>query len=236
MSDIAAGRVVVGVDDEDRENMGNPAFAADKATPEVVSFKDSYSLRNMCVPLSVTACDQLGLLPMSAVNHDRRAAAYTRRDKVCGVAVHAARPTTIRLVAQLTIAPNDFTRPGQFAPLRARVWRRQRAALKSTALRRDARIRARRHERLCRRLRKCDDERRERPVTAAAASHARLTLSPQLLWDAKPSRSTNTDAQAPDIKRVTGGPSMVEVALVRVISAPILVAALVLNHHLRRSR
>ena len=77
IADIAAGKAVVVIDDEDRENEGDLIFAAEKATPELVAFMVRYTSGYLCVPLDGTVCDRLGLLPMYAVNQDKHGTAYT---------------------------------------------------------------------------------------------------------------------------------------------------------------
>ena len=77
VADIAAGKAVVVVDDEDRENEGDLIFAAEKATPELVAFMVRYTSGYLCVPLDGDICDRLGLLPMYAVNQDKHGTAYT---------------------------------------------------------------------------------------------------------------------------------------------------------------
>src|ERR1700729_2870725 len=77
VADIAAGKAVVVIDDEDRENEGDLIFAAEKATPELGGFMVRYTSGYLCVPLSGEICDRLGLLPMYAVNQDKHGTAYT---------------------------------------------------------------------------------------------------------------------------------------------------------------
>ena len=77
LEDIRAGRMVILVDDEDRENEGDLIFAAEKATPELVAFMVRYTSGYLCVPLDGEICDRLGLLPMYAVNQDKHGTAYT---------------------------------------------------------------------------------------------------------------------------------------------------------------
>ncbi len=77
VADIAAGKAVVVIDDEDRENEGDLIFAAEKATPELVAFMVRYTSGYLCVPLDGAICDKLGLLPMYAVNQDKHGTAYT---------------------------------------------------------------------------------------------------------------------------------------------------------------
>ncbi|MGV9870474.1 3,4-dihydroxy-2-butanone-4-phosphate synthase, partial [Rhodococcus koreensis] len=59
VADIAAGKAVVVVDDEDRENEGDLIFAAEKATPELVAFMVRYTSGYLCVPLDGADCDRL---------------------------------------------------------------------------------------------------------------------------------------------------------------------------------
>ena len=77
VADIAAGKAVVVIDDEDRENEGDLIFAAEKATPEMVAFMVRYTSGYLCVPLDGAICDRLGLLPMYAVNQDKHGTAPT---------------------------------------------------------------------------------------------------------------------------------------------------------------
>ena len=69
VADIAAGKAVVVIDDEDRENEGDLIFAAEKATPELVAFMVRYTSGYLCVPLDGEICDRLGLLPMLSLIH-----------------------------------------------------------------------------------------------------------------------------------------------------------------------
>src|SRR5271169_6991660 len=124
IADIAAGKAVVVIDDEERENEGDLIFAAEKATPEMVAFMVRYTSGYLCVPLDGAICDRLGLLPMYAVNQDKHGTAYTvtvdARNGV-GTGISASdRATTMRLLADPTSIANDFTRPGHVVPLRAK--------------------------------------------------------------------------------------------------------------------
>src|SRR5450631_3841623 len=76
ISDIAAGKAVVVIDDEDRENEGDLIFAAELATPELIAFMVRYTSGYICVPLSEANADRLDLPPMFRVNQDRRGTAY----------------------------------------------------------------------------------------------------------------------------------------------------------------
>src|SRR5271169_4641768 len=124
IADIAAGKAVVVVDDEDRENEGDLIFAAEKATPELVAFMVRYTSGYLCVPLAGEICDRLGLLPMYAVNQDKHGTAYTvtvDAKNGVGTGISASdRSTTMRLLADPASAADDFTRPGHVVPLRAK--------------------------------------------------------------------------------------------------------------------
>lgn len=72
IADIAAGKAVVVVDDEDRENEGDLIFAAELATPELMAFMVRHSSGYVCVGMDSADCDRLGLPPMVARNEDVR--------------------------------------------------------------------------------------------------------------------------------------------------------------------
>ena len=124
IADIAAGRAVVVVDDEDRENEGDLIFAAEMATPELVSFMVRYTSGYICVPLTEQDCDRLELPPMHAINQDKRGTAYAvavdAREGVSTGISATDRARTMRLLADPASVPSDFTRPGHIVPLRAK--------------------------------------------------------------------------------------------------------------------
>ncbi len=124
VADIAAGRPVVVVDDEDRENEGDLIFAAELATPELVAFMVRHTSGYICVPLTDADCDRLDLPPMFHTNQDKRGTAYTVTVDACeGVSTGISatdRARTIRLLASPDSSPTAFTRPGHVVPLRAR--------------------------------------------------------------------------------------------------------------------
>ncbi|MCT2583261.1 bifunctional 3,4-dihydroxy-2-butanone-4-phosphate synthase/GTP cyclohydrolase II [Actinophytocola gossypii] len=124
VADIKAGRPVIVVDDEDRENEGDLIFAAEKATPELVAFMVRYTSGYICVPLPEADCDRLGLPPMFHTNQDVRGTAYTVTvDAKHGVSTGisaADRAHTIRLLADEKSTADEFTRPGHVVPLRAK--------------------------------------------------------------------------------------------------------------------
>ncbi|MGB3443157.1 MAG: bifunctional 3,4-dihydroxy-2-butanone-4-phosphate synthase/GTP cyclohydrolase II [Actinophytocola sp.] len=124
ISAMAAGRPVIVVDDEDRENEGDLIFAAEKATPELLAFMVRYTSGYICVPLTEPDCDRLDLPPMFHTNQDVRGTAYTvtvdAKEGVSTGISAADRAHTIRLLADRNAQASDFTRPGHVVPLRAR--------------------------------------------------------------------------------------------------------------------
>ena len=123
VAEVAAGRAVVVVDDEDRENEGDLIFAAERATSALVAFTVRHSSGYLCTPLAGADCDRLALPPMHHVNQDPRATAYTvtvdaRRGVTTGISA-ADRARTIRLLAEPGSVAADFARPGHVVPLRA---------------------------------------------------------------------------------------------------------------------
>src|SRR5919107_5317279 len=77
IADVASGRPVVVVDDEDRENEGDIIFAASKATPELMAFTIRYSSGVICVPMPAEMLDRLEIPLMTPHNKDRLRTAYT---------------------------------------------------------------------------------------------------------------------------------------------------------------
>lgn len=123
IADIAAGKAVVVVDDEDRENEGDLIFAAEKATPELVAFMVRYSSGYICASLTGPECERLNLPAMVQHNEDARGTAYTVTvDAATGTTGISAssRAETLRRLADPECGPADFTRPGHINPLRAR--------------------------------------------------------------------------------------------------------------------
>lgn len=123
IADIAAGKPVVVVDNEDRENEGDLIFAAELATPELVGFMVRYTSGYICAPLMPEDCARLNLPPMMANNQDVRHTAYTVTvDAATGSTGISAtsRAETIRCLADPSTTPGDFTRPGHVVPLAAR--------------------------------------------------------------------------------------------------------------------
>ncbi|MGN6250938.1 MAG: bifunctional 3,4-dihydroxy-2-butanone-4-phosphate synthase/GTP cyclohydrolase II [Marmoricola sp.] len=124
IADIAAGRAVVVVDDEDRENEGDIIFAASKATPELMAFTIRHSSGVICVPMPAAMLDRLEIPLMTPHNRDKLRTAYTisvdaRDDVTTGISA-ADRARTARVLADSATEPWELTRPGHVFPLRYR--------------------------------------------------------------------------------------------------------------------
>jgi 3,4-dihydroxy 2-butanone 4-phosphate synthase/GTP cyclohydrolase II len=124
IAEIAAGRPVIVVDDEDRENEGDLIFAAERASADLVAFMVRYTSGFICVPMTGADADRLELPPMYHTNQDRRGTAYAvtvdAREGVSTGISAADRAYTIRLLADSETSPADLARPGHVVPLRAR--------------------------------------------------------------------------------------------------------------------
>src|ERR671926_1319288 len=124
VADIAAGKAVVVVDDEDRENEGDIIFAASKATPELMAFTIRHSSGVICVPMPGEELDRLKIPLMTPHNKDRMRTAYTvsvdARDGVTTGISAADRAHTVRVLADSATEPWEITRPGHVFPLRYR--------------------------------------------------------------------------------------------------------------------
>jgi 3,4-dihydroxy 2-butanone 4-phosphate synthase/GTP cyclohydrolase II len=124
IADIAAGKAVVVVDDESRENEGDLIFAASKATPELMAFTIRWSSGVICVPMPGMMLDRLEIPLMTPHNKDRMRTAYTisvyARDGVTTGISAADRAHTVRTLADSATEPWEITRPGHVFPLRYR--------------------------------------------------------------------------------------------------------------------
>lgn len=123
LAEIRGGRPVVVVDDEDRENEGDLIFAASAATIELVAFMIRHTSGYICVGMTGTDLDRLGLPPMTAVNEDRKGTAYAvsvdaRDVESTGISAKD-RAHTMRVLADSATEARDLTRPGHVMPLRA---------------------------------------------------------------------------------------------------------------------
>jgi 3,4-dihydroxy 2-butanone 4-phosphate synthase/GTP cyclohydrolase II len=124
IADIAAGKAVVVVDDEDRENEGDIIFAAAKATPELMAFTIRHSSGVICVPMPGDMLERLEIPLMTPHNKDKLRTAYTisvdARDGVSTGISAADRAHTAKVLADSATEPWELTRPGHVFPLRYR--------------------------------------------------------------------------------------------------------------------
>lgn len=120
---MAAGKAVIVVDNEDRENEGDIIFAAEHATPALMGWTIRYSSGVICVPLDSERADALILPPMVEINEDAKGTAYTVScDAAIGVSTGISatdRALTARILADPNSTPASITRPGHIFPLRA---------------------------------------------------------------------------------------------------------------------
>jgi 3,4-dihydroxy 2-butanone 4-phosphate synthase/GTP cyclohydrolase II len=122
VADIAAGRAVVVVDDEHRENEGDLIFAASKATPALMAFTIRYSSGVICVPVTAPTLDRLGIPLMTPHNRERMRTAYTvsvdARDGVTTGISAADRSHTVRTLIDSATEAFEIVQPGHVFPLR----------------------------------------------------------------------------------------------------------------------
>jgi 3,4-dihydroxy 2-butanone 4-phosphate synthase / GTP cyclohydrolase II len=124
ITDIARGRPVVVVDDDDRENEGDLVFAAELATPQLIAFMMTECRGLICVPMNADDLDRLKLPQMVDENTESMRTAFTvsvdaRHGTTTGISA-ADRALTARLLADPASTPGDFVTPGHIFPLRAR--------------------------------------------------------------------------------------------------------------------
>jgi 3,4-dihydroxy 2-butanone 4-phosphate synthase / GTP cyclohydrolase II len=123
-ADIREGRMIIIVDDEDRENEGDLVCAAEKVTPEVINFMARHARGLICLPLTEERCDELHLPPQVSENTSMLGTAFTvsieaRRGVTTGISA-ADRATTILTAVDARTRPQDLARPGHVFPLRAK--------------------------------------------------------------------------------------------------------------------
>ena len=124
LAEIKAGRMVVVVDDEDRENEGDLTLAAEHVTPEAINFMARYGRGLICLTLTEERADHLRLFPMTQQNSSRFGTAFTetieaREGVTTGISA-ADRAHTIRTAIRPDATYSDLARPGHVFPLRAR--------------------------------------------------------------------------------------------------------------------
>jgi len=123
IEDIKSGRMVVVVDDEDRENEGDLTMAAQFATPEAINFMAKHGRGLICLALTPTRTDRLGLHPMARDNQSQFETAFTvsieaREGVTTGISA-ADRARTVQVAIDPRTAPRDLVQPGHVFPLRA---------------------------------------------------------------------------------------------------------------------
>jgi 3,4-dihydroxy 2-butanone 4-phosphate synthase/GTP cyclohydrolase II len=121
---LARGRMIVVVDDEDRENEGDLTLAAEFVTPEAINFMARYGRGLICLALTAERADHLGLKPMTHVNTSHFGTAFTesieaREGVTTGISAYD-RAHTIRVAIAPQTTSKDLAKPGHVFPLRAR--------------------------------------------------------------------------------------------------------------------
>jgi len=124
VADIRDGKMIIIVDDEDRENEGDLVCAAEKVTPEIINFMARHARGLICLPLTEERCDELHLTTQVADNTSYLGTAFTvsidaRRGITTGISA-ADRATTILVAVDPAARPQDLCRPGHIFPLRAK--------------------------------------------------------------------------------------------------------------------
>jgi 3,4-dihydroxy-2-butanone 4-phosphate synthase/GTP cyclohydrolase II len=125
LCELRAGRMVVVIDDEDRENEGDLTMAAELVTPEAINFMATYGRGLICLAMTGERLDELDLAAMAPDNTAPHGTAFTvsidlkGHGVTTGISAHD-RARTIRAAVDAWISPDDFARPGHIFPLRAR--------------------------------------------------------------------------------------------------------------------
>ncbi len=123
VEDIRQGKIIVAVDDEDRENEGDLIMAAEMVTPEAINFMAVHGRGLICLPIIGQRLDELELPAMVTNNTDPHATAFTvsidAAECTTGISAHE-RAMTVRAVLDPNTKPTDLRRPGHIFPLRAK--------------------------------------------------------------------------------------------------------------------
>lgn len=125
IQDIKDGKVIIVVDDEDRENEGDFIAAAELITPEIVNFMAKHGRGLICAPIPEDRCDELDLKMMVGNNTALHQTAFTVSVDLigygCTTGISASdRAKTIKALVDPKIRPEDFARPGHIFPLKAK--------------------------------------------------------------------------------------------------------------------
>ena len=124
VADLQAGKMVILVDDEDRENEGDLVIAAEHVTPEAVNFMATHGRGLICLAMTGKRLDELGIPPMTTRNRSRFSTAFhisieAAEGVTTGISAHD-RARTIQVAADPESGPDDLVQPGHIFPLRAR--------------------------------------------------------------------------------------------------------------------
>lgn len=123
LEELRGGRMIVLVDDEDRENEGDLVCAAEKVTPEIINFMAKFGRGLICLPLTAEKCDSLGLYPQTVENTAHLGTAFTVSiDAANGITTGistADRARTIQVAIADDTTARHLARPGHIFPLRA---------------------------------------------------------------------------------------------------------------------
>ncbi|MBX9806227.1 MAG: 3,4-dihydroxy-2-butanone-4-phosphate synthase [Flavobacteriaceae bacterium] len=125
IADIRQGKIIIVVDDEDRENEGDFLAAAEKVTPEMINFMATHGRGLICAPLTENRCKELGLAAMVHNNTDPMETAFTvsvdlrGNDVTTGISA-ADRAKTVLSLVDPNIKPHELARPGHIFPLIAK--------------------------------------------------------------------------------------------------------------------
>lgn len=125
IEDIKKGKLIIVVDDEDRENEGDFITAAENATPEIINFMSLHGRGLICTPITEELCQQLDLQPMVINNTSLHETAFTISIDLlgngCTTGISAQdRSKTVKALVDPNTLPTDFGRPGHIFPLRAK--------------------------------------------------------------------------------------------------------------------
>lgn len=123
VADMRAGRMVILVDEEDRENEGDLVLAADHVTPEAINFMARFGRGLICLTLTRERCERLQLPPMTARNGDKKGTAFTvsieaAEGVTTGISA-ADRSRTVQAAVAKGAVPDDLVQPGHIFPLQA---------------------------------------------------------------------------------------------------------------------
>ncbi len=124
IEEVRAGRMIVVIDDEDRENEGDLTLAAEKATPEAINFMAKYGRGLVCLAMTEERLDHLRIGNMTSENTSQYGTAFceaidARQGVTTGISAHD-RAHTIKVAIDPATRPSDLARPGHMFPLRAR--------------------------------------------------------------------------------------------------------------------